>query len=111
ILGLWEGRSLAGLLVLSEDVDATLVALRLAPLLCDEGVDDGQRLLLGVHATTQADQLGIVVLAGELRGLHGPGQCAACARHLVRGDLLAVAGTTQDDAQGALVSDDPAGCL
>jgi len=62
-------------------------------------------LLLGVHAATDADELGIVVLAGKAGGLCGPRQCAASTLDLIGGNLLAVAGAAQHDAQGAWVID------
>src|SRR5699024_11217238 len=61
----------------------------------DLGVDDLECLLGGVHASTEADQVRVVVFTCQAGGLHGPGQCAACALDLVRGDLLTVAGSTQ----------------
>jgi hypothetical protein len=54
-----------------------------------------------VHATTEADQLSVVVLAGKLRGLDVPCQRTSRSLDLVRGDLLAVATAAQDDAQAA----------
>ena len=111
LLLLGQGGGDAGLLVLGEDVDAALVALFLAPRLGDEGVDDGQRLLFGVHAAAEADELGVVVLAGQAGGLRGPGQGAARTLDLVRRDLLTIAGTAEDDAERARVVDGAGGGL
>lgn len=74
-----------------------------------EGVDDGERVLGAVHPAADAHQLGVVVLAGQARGLDAPGQGAAGAGHLVGGDLLAVAAAADDDAEAAGVSDDATG--
>src|SRR5581483_1366599 len=52
-----------------------------------------------------ANQLRVVVLTGQRRGLGVPPQRASDAGHLVRSDLLAVAGATDDDAQAARVAD------
>jgi uncharacterized membrane protein YkvI len=46
-----------------------------------------------VHPSADADELRVVVLAGELRGLFRPRQGAAGTLDLVRGGLLAVIGT------------------
>ena len=53
-----------------------------------------------------ADDLGVVVLAAQLRGLDAPGQRAPDARDLVRRDLLAVAGAADHDAEAAGVVED-----
>jgi hypothetical protein len=45
------------------------------------------------------------VLPGELGGLRRPGERRADARHLVRGDLLAVARTADHDAEAARIAD------
>src|SRR5690606_7728631 len=50
-------------------------------------------------ARTHGDDPRVVVLAGELRDLLVPGERATGALHLVRGDLLAIAGAADDDAQ------------
>src|SRR5262245_12238110 len=84
----------ARLLVLREDVDAALVTLFTRPRSREEGVDDGKRLLGGVHTAADADQLRIVVLAGQPGRLQAPGQCTPRTRHLVRGYLLAIATAT-----------------
>src|SRR5699024_12438316 len=107
--GLGDRGRLAGAFVLGEDVDATLVTLGLGPGLVEERVDDREGLLTGVHAAADAHQLGVVVLAGQPGGLDAPGEGAARAGDLVGGDLLAVAGATQDDAEAAGVGDELAG--
>lgn len=84
-------RGLVGAFVFGQYVDTTLVAWGFRPRRGHEGVDDGQRLGHGVHATADADQLGVVVLARQLRRFHAPGQRTAGAGDLVGGDLLAVA--------------------
>ena len=80
-----------------------LVPLGTRPLLVEERVDDRQCLFRGVHAATDADQLGVVVLPRQLSDLHVPCECTACALDLVRGDLLAVAGAAEHDAQRARI--------
>ena len=49
------------------------------------------------------------MLAGQARGLDGPHEGGAHAIDLVGGDLLAVAGAAQDDAEAAGVRDDALG--
>ena len=53
-----------------------------------------------------ADDLGVVVLAAQLRGLDAPRQRAPDAGHLVRRDLLAVARAADHDAEAAGVVED-----
>ncbi len=109
--GLGHGGCDAGLLVLGEDVDAALVALLVGPLRGQEGVDDREGLLERVHAAADADELRVVVLTRELRGLDAPRERAAGAGHLVRGDLLTVAAAAEDEAEAARVGDDAASRL
>jgi hypothetical protein len=63
-------------------------------------------LLQAVHARTDGDDLGVVVLAAQLRGVDAPGQRAPDARDLVRRDLLPVAGAADHDAEAAGVVED-----
>jgi hypothetical protein len=79
------------------------VARRFRPRGGQECVDDGQRLGLRVHPAADADQLGVVVLTGQFRGLDAPGQRAPGAGDLVGRDLLAVARPAQHDAQAPRV--------
>src|SRR5690606_27434700 len=95
----------AGVLVPREQVDPTLVALLVTPRRGEERGDDGLGLLHRVHASTDRDDLGIVVLAGGRRGLGAPGERGPRALHLVRGDLLAVARTADDDAERLGIGD------
>ena len=60
-----------------------------------------------VHPRTEAEHVGVVVLAGELSGLRRPGERGADAVDLVRGDLLAVAGAADHDAEAAGVAMTP----
>jgi hypothetical protein len=46
------------------------------------------------------------VLPGQDRGLLAPHQSSPHALHLVRGDLLTVAGATDDDAEAPRIADD-----
>ena len=64
-------------------------------------VDEADRLLDGVLARADRDHVGVVVLAGEDRGVHAPDERGADAAHLVRGDLLAVARPAEHDAERA----------
>ena len=65
--------------------------------------DEGQRLLDRVHATTDTDQLSVVVLAGQGRGLDAPRKRATRTGNLVSGNLFTVARSTQHDAQAVRV--------
>ena len=94
-----------GLLVLGKNVDTTLMPFGFRPLGTQERVDDLQRLLDGVHAAADAHHLGIVVFAGQRRGLDAPAQCTAHTRNLVRSDLLAVARATDHDAETPRIGD------
>ncbi len=93
------------LFVLGQDVDTTLVPFGFRPLRIQERVDDLQRLGHRVHPAADPDQLGVVVLTGQRRGLHAPRQRTARAGHLVRGDLLAVARAAEHDAETLVVAD------
>lgn len=104
-LGLRKLRGDAGALVLGEDVDAALVALGAGPFLIEESVDDGECLFLGVHAATDANELSVVVLACKAGGLRGPREGTTSTLHLVRSDLLAVAGATEHDAERTRIVD------
>ena len=104
-LGLGQLWGDTGALVLRQDVDAALVAFRTGPFLIQEGVYDFQCLLLGVHAATNADELGIVVLAGKAGGLGGPGQCTPGSLDLIGCNLLAIAGAAKHNAQGTRIID------
>ncbi len=92
-------------LVLSQDVDAALVPRLLRPLGSQERIDDGKRFRHRVHAAADPDQLCVVVLTSQHRGLQAPRQCAARARNLVGGNLLTIARTAQHDAEAARVGD------
>ncbi len=71
----------------------------------DEGVDDRERLLGGVHTAADTDELCVVVLAGKLGDLDIPGECAPRTLDLVRRDLLTVAATAEHDAEAARIVD------
>lgn len=86
-------------LVGSQDVDAPLVPFGLRPRRAQERVDNRERFGGGVHPAADADQLGVVVLPGQLRGLGAPRQRTARPGHLVGRDLLAIAGPTDHDPQ------------
>ena len=52
-----------------------------------------------VLACADGDHVRVVVLARELRRGDAPHECGTDAAHLVRGDLLAVARSAEDDAE------------
>jgi hypothetical protein len=70
-----------------------------------ERLDQAERGRLVVHPRTDADQVGVVVLTGQLGGLDAVGQGAAGAADLVGRDLLAVARAPDHHAQAARVGD------
>ena len=81
---------------------------------CDQAVVRNASTNVSASATVcmraaDADQLGVVVLAGQRRGLHAPRQRAPGAGHLVGRDLFAVAGSADDDAEALGVCDGPLG--
>ena len=88
-------------LVLRELRDAAHVPLVAREGLGDERVDVADRLLDRVLAGADRDDVGVVVLAREDRGVHAPHEGRADALHLVRGDLLAVARSAEHDAERA----------
>src|SRR5690606_28872837 len=90
-------------------VDAALVPLVTGEGLGDERVDDREGLLLAVLTGADADDVGVVVLARQLGRGDVPGERAAHAAHLVRGDLLAVAAATDDDPERTGLGDDGLG--
>lgn len=102
-------RRLTGLLVGVENLDTTLVTVDARPRFRDESVDNIEDLRLGVHPAANADQLSVVVLTGELGGLHRPRQRTAGTDNLVRRNLLTVPRSAEDDAEGPLVVDGLAG--
>lgn len=106
-----QGRWGAGALVLGEDVDPSLMTFFAGPSRGDESIHDRQGLFSAVHTAADADQLSVVVLPGQLGGLHAPGECTPGTGNLVRSDLLAVATAAEDNAQTPLVCDGAAGGL
>ena len=62
-----------------------------------------------VHPAADGHHVGVVVLAAERGGLLAPGERGAHALDLVRGDLLAVAGAADDDAEAVRVRGRPLG--
>src|SRR5690606_38972855 len=94
------------LLVRRELVDAALVALRTGERLGDEGLAEGDRVVRGVLACAQGDDVGVVVLSRQVGGVEVPHERRAHSAHLVRRDLLAVAGPAEDDPQAPRLGDD-----
>ena len=70
----------------------------------EEGINDRQARSQVMHAPAQGDDVGVVVLAGQLGGLNGPGQGRAHPVDLVGGDLLPVAASPEHDAEASGVS-------
>ena len=62
-----------------------------------------------MHATANRDDVGVVVLAAQLRRLEAPRERGTHAGDLVGGDLLAVAGAADDDAERPGLRDDGLG--
>src|SRR4051812_41124882 len=98
-----DGREFPRRLVVREHLDAADVALFAGERGTEEGLDELRRLFLGVHAGADGHDVGVVVLAAQRGGLLAPGEHGAYAGDLVRGDLLAVAGAADDDAERARV--------
>lgn len=98
-------RRFVGSLVLGQDVDAALMARLFRPLGRQERVDNGESFRLGVHAAADPDQLRVVVLARQHRGLQAPRQRTAGTRNLVGGNLLTVTRTAQHNAEAARIGD------
>src|SRR5215472_5602652 len=88
-----------GRLVLGELRDAAGVTLLAGERLGDEQVDEADRLVVGVLARADRYDVRVVVLAGQERGGLVPHERGTDARDLVRGDLLAVARTAEDDTE------------
>ena len=82
-------------------MDTTNVPLLTGKRFGDEEVDQTGGLIDRVLASADRDEIGIVVLAGQERRRLAPYQRRARAPHLVRGHLLAVAGTTEDHTQAS----------
>ena len=101
-----RGRGRAGIrlqgavdLVRGDLGDPARVALVAGERRRDEPVDEGRGLVEGVLAGADGDDVRVVVLARELGGRDAPDERRADAAHLVRRDLLAVAGSAEDDAE------------
>src|SRR5580698_8114321 len=72
----------------------------------EPGVHNFQRGLEGHHALAEGDDIGVVVMTAEARGLDVPAQRAANTLDAVGGDGLAVAGAAEDDAALAFAARD-----
>ena len=64
-----------------------------------------------MHPRPERNHVGVVVFPRQLRHFHRPRQSRATPVDQVRRHLLAVTGTTQDHAQGALVRDHTLGAI
>ena len=107
--GVGQRREVAGRLVVGEHPDPAYVPDLAGEVGAQEDADEPRHLRDGVHPAADGDHVGVVVLPGQRRGLVAPGERGADTLHLVGGDLLAVAGTADHDAETALVGDDGLG--
>ena len=72
-------------------IDPTLVTLLTGELGGEEHLDHLPGLLVGLHASPEAQYIGVVVLAGQPGDFGVVGQRGTNSRDLVRGDLLTIA--------------------
>ena len=107
--GVGQRRQLAGRLVVREHPDAAYVPRLAGEVGAQEDPDEPGHLRDRVHPAADREHVGVVVLAGQGRGLVAPGQRRADALDLVGRDLLAVAGAADHHAEAALVGDDALG--
>src|SRR6266852_3040730 len=75
----------------------------------DENLRERDRLLDGLLTRADAEHVGVIVQAGQPRRLLVPGQSRAHTANLVGRDLLAVAGSADDDPEAAWIGDGGAG--
>ena len=104
-----EGREVAGLLEVGDLGQSPGVPGLAGERGRDEDLRELDRVLGRVHPGAEAEHVRVVVLTGELGGLRRPGEGGADARHLVGGDLLAVARTADHDPEAARIADDTLG--
>lgn len=89
----------AGGFVFSELRNSAGVAFVTREWLADECINEEFGLVDGVLASTDRNQVRVVVLAGEQSSGDAPDQCRAGADDLIRGYLFAVAGSSKDDTK------------
>ena len=87
-------------------VNAPLMTLVTAEGLGKERVSEGHGLLNAVLTAPDRNDVGIVVLAGQLGRVEVPSERSTHPGNLVGSDLLTVAGPTDDDSEGARISAD-----
>src|SRR5215471_3178016 len=98
-----QRRQHAGFLVTTDHVDPPLVTWFAGERRLQEQQGEPDRVRHRVHARAEAQHVGVVVLAGQERGLLVPGQRRPDPVDLVRGDLLTVAGPADHDRDAARV--------
>lgn len=100
---------LKGAFVFRRDVDTSLVAFAFRKRRGEKSINDGQRVLDGVHSRPDADYLSVVMLTSQRRSFRVPRQGAADPFDFVCRDLLAVARAAQDNAAASGVADNAEG--
>jgi len=90
---------IAGCFILCKLGNPANVTLITREWLRNEGVDEANGFLESVLTGTDGNDVGIVVLTSQLRSCLAPHQCRTNALDLVGGNLLAITGTTKDDAE------------
>jgi hypothetical protein len=86
-------------LILGNHLDPADVPWILRKRGVDEHIDDCQGLRRVVQPSAQPENVGVVVLAGQRRRFGVVGEGSPDPLHLVRGNLLAVARSADDDPQ------------
>ena len=86
------------------------MTLLLTPRLSNKRINNRERLFLGVHAPTNANQLSIIVLTRQLRGLNRPRQRTTSTLDLIRRNLLTIARTTKHNAQRTRIRNNSLRC-
>src|SRR5450631_1686313 len=103
-LGRGNRRQLTELLVTLDHGQAPRMPLVTTERCRQESLDHGPGLVRGVHPRTNGQDLGVVVRARQLGKLNVVRQGSSDAPDLVRGHLLAVAGSAQHDAERSQVA-------
>ena len=86
------------------------MTLLLTPRLSNKRINNRERLFLGVHAPADADELRVVVLAGQFRGLFRPRQRTTSTLDLIRSNLLTITRTTKHNAQRTRIRNNSLRC-
>ena len=94
----WQLKNVSGLFVGSNLADSTNMALVVAEWLGNKKFNEVKNFILTVLASTNGNDVCIVVLASQFCSSFIPSQCGTNAFDLVCGNLLAAARPTQNDA-------------